>query len=321
MTDASNKFSWIGVDICKAALDVHVLPGGESSQYKNTANGIGAFIADLKTLGSVHVVFEATGGLERSLASALQTAGIPLTMANPRQIRAFGIVLGKAKTDALDAQLIAEYGLKLQPAAQQRPSQATQALKTLVTRRHQLVTMRVAESNRLKRALTEAKADIQHHLKYLEGRIKALDKSIEKLSTSEPAWQRTRQILLSVPGIGAITSALCLGELPELGTLNEKQIARLVGVAPINRDSGKFKGKRMIQGGRASLRTGLYMAALVATRHNRVIQAFYKRLRADGKLYKVAITACVRKLIVIVNAMVRNNQLWKAPDNTQLAQT
>lgn len=308
---------WVGADICQATLDVYILPLGKLCQYANTAEGIEAFVKHLKTLSPKCVVFEATGGLERLLALSLQSHDIPMAQVNPRKIRAFATALGKAKTDTLDAQVIAEFARSIRPTPQKLPSQAARKIRDLVTRRRQLVTIKVAEQNRLSRSPESIKADIDEHIKQLEARIKKLSEQIQKLTTQQTDWQRKRKILLSVPGIGPVTCAVCLAELPELGLLTDKQIARLVGVAPINRDSGQYKGKRMIQGGRAQVRCGLYMAALVATQHNPVIKAFYQRLLERGKLPKVALTACIRKLVVILNAMVHHNQLWQMPISTE----
>lgn len=313
MKDLSDTSTWVGIDICQAFLDVHILPTGERHRYENTTVGIKQLITRLKPLSVSRVVYEATGGLERLLAASLQAESIPQAMVNPRRIRAFAQAMDIAKTDDLDAQVIAAFGRHLQPKAQTPKTPALQTLSDLVTRRRQLVSMRTAEQNRLSRVPAAASADVKHHLQYLAERIQQLSKTIQSLSAREPEWKQKRSILRSVPGVGPVTSSLCLAELPELGQLNEKQIARLVGVAPINRDSGQFKGKRMIQGGRSHLRCGLYMAAFVAIQHNAVIKAFYDRLMAKGKCHKVALTACLRKLVVILNAMVRDNRRWQGP--------
>ena len=304
---------WVGADICQANIDVYILPLAKTYQYANTAEGIEAFINHLKTLSPKCIVFESTGGLERLLALSLQSHDMPMAMVNPRKIRAFALALGKAKTDKLDAQVIAEFAKSIGPAPQTLPSQEAQVFRDIVTRRRQLVGIKVAEQNRLSRAPESVKDDIDEHIKQLSKRIEKLSEQIQKLSKQQTDWQRKREILLSVPGIGPVTCAVCLAELPELGLLTDKQIARLVGVAPINRDSGQYKGKRMIQGGRAQVRCGLYMATLVATQHNPVVKAFYQRLIERGKLPKVALTACIRKLVVILNAMVRDNKRWQTP--------
>lgn len=247
------------------------------------------------------------------LVKCLQAAAIPVAVVNPRKVKAFAIALGKAKTDQLDAQVIARFVHTTQPVAQPKVEAQAQQLSELTRRRQQLVEMQVAEKNRLSRASEVVQTDINEHIKQIQKRLEALNEQIQTLTTQQHDWQRKRAILCSVKGIGKVTSALCLAELPELGTLSDKQIARLVGVAPINHDSGKLKGKRMIAGGRTSVRWGLYMATLVATRHNPVIHDFYQRLLAKGKLKKVALVACMRKLLVILNAMIRDNKPWQAP--------
>lgn len=316
MSAATDSFMWVGIDICQAVLDVHILPTGEEKQYKNTPTGITRLIKLLEKRGPLQVVYEATGGLERGLSERLQQHKLPLTVVNPRRIRAFATVMGVVKTDRIDARVIAEFGLRMTPEAQQLPSPAARKLRDLVTRRRQLVANRVAEANRLSRVPAAAKADVQHHLEYLKGRIEKLSKAIQALAASRPDWRRKQKLLRSVPGVGPVTAGLCIAALPELGVLNHKQIARLVGVAPINRDSGQAKGKRMIQGGRADVRCVLYMAAFVASQHNPLIRAFYQRLIAAGKPHKVALTACARKLLVILNAMLRRDQMWQPQATT-----
>jgi transposase len=258
-------------------------------------------------------VVESTGGLERTVVSGLQSATIPIAIANPRKVKGFATALGKAKTDKLDAEVIARFAQSVNLQPQPQIAASAQQLSDLMHRRQQLVEIQVAEKNRLARASKTVQADIEEHLKQLEQRIESLNEQIQHLGQQQADWQRKDQILQSVKGIGSVTAALCLVELPELGKLNEKQIARLVGVAPINHDSGQHKGKRMIAGGRTRVRCGLYMATLVATRHNPVIRDFYQRLLAKGKLKLVALVACMRKLLVILNAMIRDNTLWQAP--------
>lgn len=304
---------WVGVDVCKEVLDVYVLPQGLLLQQPNTEIGVQTLIERLQPLSASLVVVESTGGLERTLVSGLQTAMIPVALANPRKVKGFATALGKAKTDRLDAEVIARFAEAIQPKAQPKVEAQSQQLSALVRRRQQLVEMQVAEKNRLCRASDAVKADIREHSEQLQKRIEALDEQIQVLAQKQSDWQRKREILSSVKGVGKVTSALCLAQLPELGKLSDKQIARLVGVAPINHDSGKHKGKRMIQGGRTSVRCGLYMATLVAIRHNQVIHDFYERLLAKGKLKKVALVACMRKLLVILNAMIRDNTTWQAP--------
>jgi transposase len=304
---------WVGIDVSQALLDIHVLPQGLILQQPNTEVGIQALITQLLPLSPTLVVVESTGGLERTLVSSLQVASIPVAIANPRKVKGFAIALGKAKTDTLDAQVIARFAQTVQPQPQPLVAPSAQLLSDLVRRRQQLVQMQVAEKNRLSRAAASVRADIKDHIQQMQQRIETLNQQIQSLAKQQHDWRRKDTILQSVKGIGKITAALCLAELPELGTLSDKQIARLVGVAPINHDSGKHKGKRMICGGRTTVRCGLYMATLVAIRHNPVIRAFYKRLLASGKLKKVALVACMRKLLVILNAMIRDNKTWQAP--------
>ncbi|WP_434684175.1 IS110 family transposase [Pseudanabaena minima] len=304
---------WIGIDVCKDALDVYVLPQGLILQQPNTEIGVQTLIKQLQPISPSLVVVESTGGLERTLVSGLQTAMIPVAIANPRKVKGFATALGKAKTDKLDAEVIARFAQAVQPQPQAMVDAQSQQLSDLVRRRQQLVEMQIAEKNRLCRASNTVESDIRDHSEQIQKRIESLDEQIQTLAQQQSDWQRKREILCSAKGIGKVTSALCLAELPELGKLSDKQIARLVGVAPINHDSGKHKGKRMIQGGRTSIRCGLYMATLVAIRHNPVIHDFYERLLANGKLKKVALVACMRKLLVILNAMIRDNKTWQAP--------
>ncbi len=304
--------TWVGIDVSQDRLDGYVLPQNLSFHHPNTEVGIQALIDPLRPLSPTLVVVEATGGLERQLVSALQSATIPVAIANPRKIKGFAIALGKAKTDKLDAQVIARFAQTVRPKPQPMLSAQVQQLSELVRRRQQLVAMQVAEKNRLSRACEYVQSDIKAHIEQMQQRIDQLNEQIQSLAEQQPDLQRKSVILQSVKGIGKVTAALCLSELPELGNLCEKKIARLVGVAPINHDSGKHKGKRLIMGGRTSVRCGFYMATLVATVHNPVIREFYQRLLANGKQKKVALVACMRKLLVILNAMIRDNKTWQA---------
>lgn len=305
--------TWVGIDVSKDNLDVYLLPQGTTIQVANTEAGVQALMAQLKPTSPHLVVAESTGGLERTLVSGLQSAAMPVAVANPRKVKGFATALGKAKTDKLDAEVIARFAQSVNLQPQPLIAASAQQLSDLMHRRQQLVEIQVAEKNRLSRASKTVQADIEDHLKQLKQRLESLNQQIQALGQQQADWQRKDKLLQSVKGIGALTAALCLVELPELGKLNEKQIARLVGVAPINHDSGKHKGKRMIAGGRTRVRCGLYMATLVATRHNPVIRDFYQRLLAKGKLKLVALVACMRKLLVILNAMIRDNKLWQAP--------
>ena len=305
--------TWVGIDVSQDRLDGYVLPQGLTFQHPNNEAGIQTLIEQLLPLSPTLVVVESTGGLERTLVSSLQVAMIPVAIANPRKVKGFAIALGKAKTDKLDAEVIARFAQTVQPRQAQVVEALAQQLSDLVRRRKQLVVMQVAEKNRLSRAPKAVKADISEHIEQIQKRIDSLNEQIQTLSTQQRDWQRKNEILQSAKGIGQVTAALCLAELPELGRLSDKQIARLVGVAPINHDSGKHRGKRMIAGGRTSIRCGMYMATLVATQHNPIIRDFYQRLLEKGKLKKVALVACMRKLLVILNAMIRDNQTWQVP--------
>jgi transposase len=304
---------WVGIDVSKANLDVCVWPQGTTLQVPNTDEGLQTLIEHLKATPPHLVVAESTGGLERNLVRRMNLAQINVAIANPRNVKSYSNALGKAKTDRLDAEVIARYAQNVDLKPQPAVDPSTQQLSDLVHRRQQLVDMQVAEKNRLCQAPEIAKSDLQGHLDQIADRIKALNQQIQTLGQQQPDWQHKNRILQSVKGIGPITAVLCLVELPELGQLSDKQIARLVGVAPMNRDSGKRKGKRMISGGRTNVRCGLYMAAMVAKTHNPVIRDFYDRLLARGKLKKVALVACIRKLLVIINAMIRDNKPWREP--------
>lgn len=301
---------FVGIDVCKARLDVHVLPDDVALSFANTPAGLKKLIKRLTALSPELVIFEPTGGLERALMEALHNAQLPLRRENAARIRDLANSINRVKTDALDAYVIALYAQLFKPAPQARIEEAQQDLKDLVRRRSQLLSISVGEKNRLARASEIVKADIQAHLQELKARIQRLNQQIETLAKRSKTSQRRQTLLASVPGIADVTAAVLQAELPELGQLSHKQIARLVGVAPINRDSGKFRGKRSIFGGRTSVRCGLYMPTLVAIRHNPVIRSFYQRLLAKGKPPMVAVTAAMRKLLTIVNALVRDDKMW-----------
>lgn len=303
---------YLGIDISQANLDIYIETQDQYFQIPNTEKGIAQFIQSLSSLDSIRVVLEATGGLERLVVATLNAHGVSVSIANPYRVRAFASSLGLAKTDKLDAKLLAQYGRVMALSPSVVVDEATQHLADLVARRRQLVQSQVAERNRLTRAPQHIQENIQSHIDYLAQQIEGLSTQIQEI-LKQPQWQAQRSILVSFSGIGPVIAAVCLAELPELGKLSQKQIARLVGVAPINRDSGKKKGKRMIQGGRSQVRTALYMAALVAIRHNPVIREFYERLVAQGKLKKVALTACIHKILTILNAMMRDNKNWQPP--------
>ena len=302
---------YAGIDVSAAHLDLAVLPSGEERRFTNDGKGIKTLTEHLAGMGAVLVILEATGGMEVAVASALAVAEVKLVVVNPRQIRDFARATGKlAKTDALDAQVLARFGEAVKPAVRPLPDAALLELRGLATRRHQLMKMGTAERNRLSAASQQVQPGIKEHILWLKDRVKDVDKDLRDSIRSSPLWRDQENLLRSTPGVGPVVSSVLLARLPELGTLNRQQIGALVGVAPLNRDSGVFRGKRKVWGGRAPVRAALYMAALVATRHNPVIKAFYQRLLQAGKPNKVALTACMRKLLTILNVMVRDQRPW-----------
>ena len=310
---------FIGIDVAQATLEVAVRPTGKQWRVANDAAAIEELVPQLRALHPQLIVLEATGGLELPLLAALGSARLPVVAVNPRQVRDFAKALGQlAKTDVLDAQVLAHFAEAVRPAVRPLPDAATQALAALVTRRRQLVEMLVAEENRRRSAPVAIRADIQAHIVWLRKRLTDLDQELGQVLRSSPLWREREDVLRSVPGIGPTVTATLLAELPELGALGRKQIAALVGVAPLNRDSGTLRGKRTVWGGRATVRAALYMATLVATRRNPVIRALYARLLAAGKLKKVALTACMRKLLVILNALLKHRTRW-APSSSVAA--
>jgi len=301
----------IGIDVSKATLDIASLPTGESWTVTNDDLGLAELTPRLVALTPVLVVLEATGGFETLAAVTLAKAGLPVAVVNPRQVRDFAKALGRlAKTDALDAGILAEFAQRVRPEPRPLPDEAAQLLDGLLTRRRQLVDMLTAEKNRLGFARGPVKRDINRHIRWLEKRLQHVDGDLEAAIAASPLYQAKADLLRSVPGVGPITTLTLIATLPELGQLSRHQIAALVGVAPLNRDSGTLRGKRMVWGGRAPVRAVLYMAALVGIKHNPVLRQFYERLRAAGKPFKVAVTACMRKLLTILNAMLRQNCRW-----------
>jgi transposase len=304
---------WIGIDVSKQTLDVAARPTGEVWQFTNDEAGIAELVSKLEPSTVSLVVLEATGGLESPVTAALALAGIKVAVVNPRQARDFGKALGfLAKTDRIDAGILAHFGEAVRPEPRQLPSEEAVNLAALVARRRQLTEMLTMEQNRLGSAPTALRKDIRDHIIWLQKRLKDSDKDIHKLLKSSPLWREKDQLLQGVPGVGPVLSATLLSMLPELGKLNRKEIAALVGVAPLNRDSGKMKGKRATWGGRSSVRDTLYMATMSAVRFNPTIKDFYERLLKAGKLKKVALVACMRKLLVILNAMLRDQAPWSA---------
>lgn len=302
----------VGIDVSKATLDVAVRPGGEAWQAANEPTAIGVLVERLLTLAPHVVVLEATGGYEHAVVAALATAGLPVVVANPRQVRNFGRAIGQlAKTDRIDAALLAQFGERVQPVPRPLKEAATEEVSALLARRRQLIEMLTAERNRLGTARSAAvRRSVQRHIQWLERQLADVDGALGAAIEASPAWQATEDLLRSVPGIGPVVSRTLIGDLPELGRLNRKQIAALVGVAPHARDSGTLRGHRQIWGGRKTVRGALYMSTIVASRYNPVIREFYQRLRKAGKPAKVALTACMRKLLIILNAMMRTQTSW-----------
>jgi transposase len=305
---------YVGIDVAKAQLDVAVRPSGEQWTAPNDEAGITSLVARVQALRPTLVVLEATGGREVPVAVALATAGLAVAVVNPRQVRDFARAIGQlAKTDALDAQLLAHFAAVVRPIPRPLPDAQAQDLSALLTRRRQLVAMRTAERQRLETALPAVRHHIQRHLAWLDQELADVDHHLHDAVQASPLWRAQEDLLRSVPGIGPTTALTLLIEVPELGQLDRKAIAALVGVAPLNCESGTLRGRRLVWGGRARVRAVLYMATLVATRHNPTIRAFYQRLCAAGKPKKVALTACMHKLLLILNAVLRHRTPWCAP--------
>jgi transposase len=278
----------------------------------NEDASIAALVAQLQAVAPTLIVLEATGGYQRAVVAALAAGGLPVVVANPRQTRDFAKATGQlAKTDALDARALAHFAEAVRPSPRPLPDAQTEDLRALLTRRRQLVAMRTAELNRLGSAPAPVQADLQAHITWLDQRLATLDDTLDTTLRASPVWRERETLYRSVPGIGPVSARTLLLDLPALGTLSRQRIAALAGVAPFNRDSGTLRGHRTIWGGRAPLRATLYMATLVAVRHNAVLKAFYERLVAAGKAKKVALTACMRKLLTILNAMVKHQTPWQ----------
>jgi len=310
------RANWVGVDVSKAELQAHVRPSGDNFCVANTIEGIEAMIERLKPLSPERIVMEATGKLELLVLMRLTEAGFPVVRIDPRRARDFARSTGRvAKTDRLDAEDLARYAEALRPEARAVRDEDSQKLEELMGRRRQVVRMITAERNRLGRAHALVRSHIEAHIAWLEDQQRQMEREVESAIRDSPMWQERDDILRSVKGVGSVCSHTVAAWLPEIGQMGGKQISALVGVAPMNRDSGRLRGKRSIYGGRAEVRSVLYMATIVAIAHNPTIGAFYARLTAGGKPPKVAITACARKLLTILNAMVRDNTRW----NQQLA--
>ena len=312
MTAPSETPCNVGIDVDLQTLDVHLLPAGQHHVLEYTPEGLEALLTLLRGKPIARIVVEATGGLEDRLVATLAAAALPLVVVNPRQTRDFARAVGLlAKTDRIDARALARFAEAVQPPVRPLPSAEQRALADLVERRRQLVEMRAAEVNRLTRATGALnRKSLTKHITWLDTQIQKLDDQIRKDIRQSPVWRERDQLLQSVPGVGPAVSSLLVAEVPELGRLNRREIASLVGLAPFNRDSGVFRGRRMVWGGRRHVRSVLYMAALTGIRFNPKIQVFYHRLRDAGKPAKVALTACMRKLLTILNAIVRTGRAW-----------
>lgn len=303
----------VGIDVSKAELVISAPSVKERWTSETTPEALAALVERLVALAPNIIVLEATAGYDVPVAVACAAAGLPVAVVNPRQIRSFAQAIGRtAKTDAIDADVIAAFGAQIRPEPRPLPDEATQALAALVARRRQLLEMLQAERQRLEQATTNAvRRDLRNHIRWLERRVSDVDGEMNTRIQQSSVWRAKEDLLRSVPGIGPAVSRTLLAELPELGQLDRRTIAALVGVAPFNRDSGRFRGKRMIWGGRSSVRRALYMAALVAARYNAPLRTFYQRLRAAGKPGKVALVAVMRKLLTTLNAMIKNQQPWR----------
>lgn len=304
--------SFAGIDVAKDRLDVALRPTGEVWSVSNDSAGLTALTERLQPVRPELVVLEATGGYEAPVAAALTTAGFAVAVINPRQVRDFARSTGQlAKTDRIDAATLALFAERVRPEPRSLPDAVGEELRALVARRRQLLEMLGAEQNRLRHDTPPSvREGIEQHVRWLKRQLDDVDDDLEGVVRDSPLWRDKDNLLQSVPGIGPVTSRTLLAELPELGRLNRREIAALVGVAPLNRDSGTFRGRRFVWGGRAAVRNTLYMAALTASRHNPAIQTFYERLTERGKPHKVALTACMRKLIVILNAMAKSQRPW-----------
>jgi transposase len=304
----------IGIDVSKAQLDVAVIPSNERLAVANDEDGCRELTSILKTLAPKLIVLEATGGLQNLVVGILVSEGLPVVVVNPRQVRDFAKACGKlAKTDPIDARVIARFGEAIKPELRPIKDEEHQVLTALMTRRRQIIDMITAEKNRLGSSHQSVKKDIKETIKWLESRLQDVDDDLSKLISENVVWKGKADILITCKGIGTVTSTTFLCALPELGTLNRREISGLVGVCPYNRDSGKMRGKRAIFGGRATVRAMLYMATSSARRFNPAIKTFYDRLRLAGKVHKVAMVACMRKLLTILNAMLKEMKPW-SPD-------
>ena len=310
MTTSSGKY--VGIDVSKDCLDVAILGKNQTKQFTNTKNGIAELLKEMVDLQPELIVVEATGGYQRAAVEALVHAGLSVAVVNPSRVRQFARARGLlAKTDKLDAFVLAEFGKTMQPRQYAGKTDAEKQLSALLVRRKQLEEMLKAEQNRLRTTLPSLKSSVEQVMAVLKEQKKQLDEQIQEFLKQQQGWQAQSEILSSAPGVGPVTTATLLAELPELGKMDRKKIAALVGVAPMNYDSGKKRGYRKTKGGRADVRSLLYMSTLVATRYNPLIQSQYQQMLKRGKLKKVALTACMRKFLVILNAMMRDQQPFR----------
>jgi len=309
--------TFVGIDVSKDTLDIHIVPSGRSWQVRHTESAIQQLLQSLKELSPSLIVMEATGGLEMPLAGAVAGAGLPVAIINPRQARDFAKASGRlAKTDQVDAAVLAAFAQAIRPQIRPLKDADTRALNELVSRRRQLVAMRAEEIQRLNSAASSrTQQSLRKHIEWLDQQITEIEKELSEQLRQSEVWRAKDSLLRGIPGVGAVTSGTMLAKCPELGTLDRRQIAALTGVAPLANDSGKHRGRRSIWGGRAEVRAVLYMATVSALRCNPVIQAFAQRLKQAGKPAKVVIVACMRKLLTIMNAMLKNNTPW----NPQIA--
>ena len=302
---------FVGIDVAEATLVIACRPSAEGWQATNDPEGISVLVQRLQSLSPTLVVLEATGGVELALVAELGAAGLPVVVINPRQVRDFARATGRlAKTDRIDAEILAQFAEAVRPVPRPLPDPAAQELSAFLARRRQLIEMLTAERNRLRRAARLVHPSITEHIQWLERQLDAIDHDLAGLIHSSPLWREKEDLLRTVPGVGPVVASTLVAGLPELGCLNRKQIAALVGVAPLNRDSGTFRGRRTVWGGRGQIRSALYMAALTASRFNPRIRSFYQRLVDTGKPCKVALVACMRKLLTILNAMLSHNTSW-----------
>lgn len=303
---------YVGVDVSKDRLDVHVQPSGEAFAVARDGEGLTVLIERLRPLAPRLVAVEATGGFETLVAAAIGGAGLPLAVVNPAQVRHYAQALGKrAKSDPIDAQVIARFAEATRPEPRPLPDEATQLLADLVTRRRQIVVMMASERQRMSRLPRRLQASCRRVIRMLEQELAKLDADIDITVRGSPAWRAKEDLLASVPGIGSTTARVLLAELPELGSIDRRSIASLVGVAPFTRQSGQWRGKAFIGGGRATVRAALFVATMAAVRHNPAIRAFRQRLLAAGKPKMVAMIACMRKLLTILNAIARDQTPWQ----------